>query len=254
MLIRFFTVPFWELTSKVEDLSFSREDDRAFEYFPWHPEAGPEEEEHAITSFNIRDLIQAGHPRGKQTYFTVANGCNDKLHLLIVSRTILAAARGGRLRHLRLPRQPLRQLFAIRTLIPLWMQVEHWELYTNYYTPEDMWEEAASSLRPLLAHCSLWPTATSSAQAAAARRLLTAAQVQSFKQQLLQPYNGEYDRWVSLLEQLRPPRLNWHGYPMQWYQDNAVGRYLQCCFGRASCRCMERYRQAWRGGSRQVLL
>lgn len=75
------------------------------------------------------------------------------MHRSIASRTILAAARGGRLRRLNCS-SDIWQPFAIRTLLPCWVHVDYW----GY--EEHRWGNgflgAAATLRPLLAHASLW--------------------------------------------------------------------------------------------------
>lgn len=78
------------------------------------------------------------------------------LHTAVVFRIIIAAAKGGRLKRLRLPEQVFQKPFAIRTLLPFWVGVEKWRFMMRYPKPMKQWHEAASTLRCALAHASLW--------------------------------------------------------------------------------------------------
>lgn len=74
------------------------------------------------------------------------------LHSSIACRTIIAAARTGRLR--KLVYDPTVELpFAIRELLPCWVAMEHWKLE---FSAKEPWPGAAVTLRPILAHASLW--------------------------------------------------------------------------------------------------
>lgn len=73
-------------------------------------------------------------------------------HDRLILRTIVAAARGGKLRRLSVN---VHEAFAIRSLLPAWVSIEDWsELHG--FSHRNIWLLAAGSLRPLLAHASLW--------------------------------------------------------------------------------------------------
>lgn len=147
-----------------------------------------------ITSFDVSDLLRLSHPpESHHQHITPADDVNDKhdkLHNLIVSRTILAAVKNGHLKRLPFSRHPIQDVGAIRALVPLWLQVDHWELYFNYHTPEYTWQAAASELRPLLSHISLW-LKVADADEEAPRRLLTGAEMQAFSAHFIRDPNGD---------------------------------------------------------------
>lgn len=80
------------------------------------------------------------------------------LHYGISNRTIVAAARNGRLRLLGLEKFHLEHAFAIRSLLPSWVGVPTWrcEGKESGDPTKGEWQLAASELGPRLAHASLW--------------------------------------------------------------------------------------------------
>lgn len=74
------------------------------------------------------------------------------------ARLLFAAARGGKLRRLRVDAQHFMQHpFAIRTLLPAWVAMEMLlGSSRTFELPTEAWQAAAASLRPLLAHASIW--------------------------------------------------------------------------------------------------
>lgn len=97
----------------------------------------------------------------------------DKFTMAVARRIIIAAAKGGRLRHLE-PDVSTTHPLAIRSLMPYWVRVESWGKYYEYQAD---WYQAAILLRPLLSHASLWlgPTTASGIR----DRQLTAQDVQA---------------------------------------------------------------------------
>lgn len=193
----------------------------AYEGLKVDPQPGGEVEEKVVTSFRTASLIRTQHQYAPSDALTTANGINDNLHNLIVSRTLLAAARAGRLRRLHFERHPLPDVFAIRSLVPLWIAIEEWGLYSNYRCPEDLWQEAASALRPLLAHVSLWLAAPDTS-ASAASRLLTCADMQS----LSAHFSDAQCSYTGVPAGLKELLLDCNGRSSYWGDENAVRRYL----------------------------
>lgn len=77
--------------------------------------------------------------------------------LLIARNLVFAAANAGNLKRMRCGIQ-ISLAFAARALLPYWVGIEVWHLYDR-----GVWENAAMSLRPLLANASLWLQTTSTA-------------------------------------------------------------------------------------------
>lgn len=75
----------------------------------------------------------------------------DRYHNSIACHAVVAAVRGGRLKRL-CPGFSVDLPFAVRALLPYWLQIEDWGLAT--YAGDRRWSAAASSLRPCLAHAS----------------------------------------------------------------------------------------------------
>lgn len=109
-----------------------------------------------------------------------AEEAQHSLHSGIAFRAIVTAAKGGKLRsvHLDAKHCELYAPFACRSLLPLWVGVEHWQLgsHSDYF-----WVSAAQSLRPALAHVSLW---MDSKPGLSKGRLLTGRDVQSLQSHL----------------------------------------------------------------------
>lgn len=98
---------------------------------------------------------------------------NAQLHACIAARTIVAAAKGGHLRQLDFfGEQPY--AFAVRSVVPYWVNLESLETETRLHG----WMQAASLLRPFLAHSSLWLNTAQNADPRHSRHL-TAQEVQA---------------------------------------------------------------------------
>lgn len=130
-------MPFWKLAHKLESLSFEFGIDIELEA----DEEIEEQNEPELTSFKVP--VKSA-PKGKKK--------RDKIHVAIATRTIIAAAKGGQLRHLNVT-SLVQHPFAVYTLLPYWVAIESWG---DRYQSMRSWQGAAASLRPLLAHCSLW--------------------------------------------------------------------------------------------------
>lgn len=109
----------------------------------------------------------------------------------IIFRTIIAAARGGRLRQLFLSPEVamMHELFAVRSLLPLWIAIEDWGPWSEHMhklsrppmpaVQAKQYYQAARTLRVVLAHASLWlPSASTGARYS---RRLTRDEVQSLR-------------------------------------------------------------------------
>lgn len=73
-------------------------------------------------------------------------------HLYVQSKTIVEAAKGGRLKELHLANYE-QQPFAIRALVPQWVNLRLCHIMQG---PEEDWLLAAVFLRPTLSHASKW--------------------------------------------------------------------------------------------------
>lgn len=145
----------WELSSKLQSLSLSIYEDDVGEDLSHQV---PEQSEAAAEA--IEALVPAP---------LIERNARDEHHLSIACRTIVAAARGGQLRRIAHD-GGIQKPYAIRTLLPFWVQVESWNGGDQLHE----WFAAAKSLRLLLAHTSrrLEPEDESS-------RLLTGQDVQA---------------------------------------------------------------------------
>lgn len=170
-----FPVPFWNLTPKLKDLSidfYSRSD---FEDIA-------EQDEATCAAFKL-----STQPPSAQTDI-------DALNVSVVTRTIIAAARNGSLRSLSLKAAQVQAPFAMRTMLPLWVILQ---VICRGYGDRNQWTLAASGLRSLLAHASLW---LDGAQASRTDRSLTLQEVQGLQSQLRgrrHPQAFRLVRWSS---------------------------------------------------------
>lgn len=101
----------------------------------------------------------------------------------IAYRTVIAAANGGELRKLRYNEdmqgvQPL--FFAVRSLLPRWVSLEDAGHGGSRDAVSISWHQAAMSLRPRLAHASLW-LGRASSDGARNVRTLTSQEVQALR-------------------------------------------------------------------------
>lgn len=113
---------------------------------------------------------------------------NDALHYSMACRTVVAAAKGGRLRSLDLTCEKVQEPFAMRNLVPAWVRVaiSNANDFEGNYSQVDRNEEefevmrwicAAARLPRALAHASLWLPHPHSALARDSR-LLTPKDIQ----------------------------------------------------------------------------
>lgn len=143
------TVPYWELCRSLEALSLSV-DSRHY-----RDRVHPGLEELALMKFELPSELPD----------CTAWQARAELNRAVAHRVLVTAVRGGRLRFLdidydvanhRLEDEAVHEKniltpFAIPTLLPFWAQIEEWGI-----EPTPGWPGAAESLRPLLAHASLW--------------------------------------------------------------------------------------------------
>lgn len=158
------TVPFWELTSQLQYLSLRLCDGTDPDWIATIPEKPVEED--TLASFELPSRLPASPAE------------INALHESIACRTIVAAARAGRLKGLEVVDTALHQPFAVRGLLPFWVGVafdDPVRYPSPHHYPDHKWLSARASLRPTLAHASLWlPSAGSLSRSL---RLLTADDV-----------------------------------------------------------------------------
>lgn len=159
-----FTVPLWQVVGNLESLSLKLDEDLRYR---WNGRAVRENACDAIT-----EQVEATFAEVRKTASPLKAN-RYKVHLRIATRTIIAAAKGGKLRRLRVDR-PVQHPFAIRALLPHWVGVDAFDMYGG------AWQGAAAALRPLLAHASTWLHATP-ASGARSDRLLTPSDVQGLQ-------------------------------------------------------------------------
>lgn len=129
--------PFWEAAHSLEELQIAG----SFQLTRANVE---EQDEGSMTSFEL----PAELPTSSEAIQT--------LHNSIISRAIVTAAKGGRLKYLfvvaELP-------FAVRSLLPHWVSIVQWNSHRMELGEDDGpprgWRGAARQLRPLLAHVSM---------------------------------------------------------------------------------------------------
>lgn len=157
-------MPFWELSQRLEALTLD-----LWGIYSIDKADLEEQVESAI------DWVQVP----ASTPF-VDRQARNEFHLALASRTVVAAARAGRLRYLSCDMQ-VQQPFAIRALVPYWVYVEKWGCDCVFARN---WSGAATALRPFLSHASVWLHATSTS-APREQRLLSHQDVKA-----LQSYFG----------------------------------------------------------------
>lgn len=157
-------MPYWELGWKLRYLSLSLLDQDSSGR---SADSAEERFEDQINTFELPTQPLSSTATAVGAYAAIAN------------RTIIAAAGDGRaLRNLCLntPWHALDAAFACRNLLPKWVSMDYWYLRHT----KNVWAIAAMSLRPALAHVSLWrtPVWTSVPKN---DRLLTGADVQAIR-------------------------------------------------------------------------
>lgn len=188
-------MPLWELSRNLVRLSFD---------FGWAPELREdvEVEEQTEESVNSVEAPPTAELETKEE--------RDAYNLTIACRTVVAAAKGGHLRVLTASRF-VQSPFAVRALLPLWVQLEPTEDQKYAFA----WQGAALSLRALLWHVSRkLDTADKEAQEQRSTvdvdRHLTAQQLQSLQ-------------WRFVPEEL--PRIQVTPWPND-FPPQPVQRYL----------------------------
>lgn len=173
-------MPLWELTSKLTSLSiaygYSSDLDS---YMPRSIPEGEEVVEVSEEAFLSFELPPPSAPL-PSTHAEI-----NALHKSVIARTVATAARNGHLKHLAFEKVgdgfPIVQVpFAVPSLLPRWVGIESWGgrtgRWTSFILPEEKWHATAASLRPLLAHASIWlPTSSGEERA---NRLLAGLDVQ----------------------------------------------------------------------------
>lgn len=143
-------MPLWELVSNIEELNIAS---KRFDSVNGASDnlllSTDELTEDAITSFELPSAPFAA-PFGGSPEEAV------ELHSRTIFRTVIAAARGGQLRSLLLPKESIQHPFAVRALLPCWVEVEDWAVNEPSTLPIKRWYEAANTLRPALYHAAKW--------------------------------------------------------------------------------------------------
>lgn len=218
-----FSVPVWELASELECLSLET---RSEVIWPGIMDDGGKIL--AVTDEAWEE--ESGLVKDERSLFY-----NRRLaaHYSVMYRIIAAAARGGKLRRLFIPEPAIQRPFAVRALVPFWVNVEVWHVMgvnaRPISTPAKAWSDAASALRPALHHASTW--LPESATGARSDRRLTLEDVQSLYALFTPPayastpdFTGEqqvYQTHVALLSAAPTPV---HGQPL--FGHSLVNLYL----------------------------
>lgn len=200
----FLTAPFWKIACNVEMLSLN-----LVGALPVHACIGVKEQ--------YEGKFEWFEPPSE---LPTKNESIQALHHSVACRTIIAAARGGHLRHVIIGGH-LEQPFAIRALLPHWIGVERWDLWGLVFSS---WLDAASLLRRLLSHASLW-LETSTAGPRYDRRL-SRQEIQSLG--LHFKLEGLPDLVRGTTSEREEKRANTcsHQYRSQEAVIESVGRYL----------------------------
>lgn len=137
----------------------------------------------------------------------------NALHIAVACRTIIAAAKGGQLRHLFAGFfHDFDYPFAVRSLLPYWVPMESWLRVSE--TP-DGWLKSASTFRPLLAHASLWLDVAEGSELTRSDRELTRQEVQSL--------NAHFSD--DKMPEVAPLGGNWETQPVErylpWLEEDA---------------------------------
>lgn len=158
-------MPFWDISRDLEELSFKRFYRAPFEETHVNfSEQVSEQDESTLASFQL------------PTELPTDKGGILELHNSIATHTIIAAARGGKLKQLAFNGH-IQRPFAVRALLPYWVRLDEWNIpgYRQGYMA------AAPLLRPLLAHASLW-LGTAEEHEDRHDRRLTREEIQTLKQ------------------------------------------------------------------------
>lgn len=161
--------PLWEISSQVESLSLETRTDPD-RLVAWDSDRRKLAKTDEVSEEDL--ILVEDDPHSHTTQLGA--------HYSLMYRTIASAARGGKLRRLMLPEFSIQKPFAVRALVPCWVNIEEWDLADvrdrPFSTPSKCWRDAASALRPALAHASFWLLET---EASRKSRLMTYNDVQS---------------------------------------------------------------------------
>lgn len=139
-------VPYWNLTGNLVSLSLQLGED---DYCYFDPVRN-EQLETTVTSFEPPAELPA----------LLDLEANTEINYSVASRTIVAAARGGHLRHLDVNCStcPIQRPFAVRGLLPFWVGIEKWgdDFYANTRRSMMGWASAAQALSASLQAISCW--------------------------------------------------------------------------------------------------
>lgn len=147
----FTSVPFWELVSRLKRLHLGFREDAIAVGASDHDDIAISSEvsEQELTSF---ELPKASLPQDVKSVAALRDA--------VACRTIVAAARGGQLTHLEIEHSWIQKPFAVRQLLPFWVNIQDWGYsFTHGYCDElapALWLQAAATLRSALAHASRW--------------------------------------------------------------------------------------------------
>lgn len=111
-----------------------------------------------------------------QLPFTGTLGRIQGLHYSIACRTIITAARGGKLKALKLKGSSIQDPFALPQLVPFWVGIQDWGPGQPVGQGYTKWLGAAAELRRALSHAYI--------QHAKGRRQLTTADIQALESYL----------------------------------------------------------------------
>lgn len=127
-------MPYWKLASRLESLKFSGLSDDPFEAY----KAKGDKSETELASYELPEELPAGYEEDDWEALS-------KISCSVLERTIVAAARNGRLKHLDV--NGIDAPFAVPSLLPCWVTVR---VVPSYYGSNEGWYAAAMMLRPLL--------------------------------------------------------------------------------------------------------
>lgn len=166
-------MPLWEFSNRLTTLwLFVVQGDHDYEL------------SHKVEEQNEEDLLAVEAPLASPLADKLAR---DEYHNSIVCRTIIAAARGGHLKRLAL-HDYIQKPFAVRALLPFWLQLDQAYSFPDPEYPEE-WPAAAQALRLLFAH-----TSYSLQRESRSDRFLTPQDVQSM---LARFKESKGQRWIT---------------------------------------------------------
>lgn len=181
-------MPLWNITPRLTRLTFTTITGDLIEQLFGRSARVEEQSEETFTSVDVPAPAPFANRAAYVSY-----------QMALLCRTLIAAARGGNLKHLECCRS-FQCAFAIRSLLPCWINVEEWG-YTDCITHG--WLDAAATLRPFLAHASLW-LGTTSGSGARQDRYLTAQELQSLQSYFKEQGGTPTPRWEQPQDSHQP--------------------------------------------------